>query len=130
MFNIGLMFLFPWLDWGNDISDFEKIDFWGVMSDFWLCQPTAGAIFDSGDLQSIGLRVAQKKNFEKFFFGNFQKTSKLSKVVGSPWRGLTDCSANRRTSAENPSFLFLGDLMFGTPGLVSPSTRFLPSFLV
>ena len=51
------------------------------MSDFWLCQPTAGAIFDSGDLQSIGLRVAQKQNFEKFFFGNFQKTSKLSKNI-------------------------------------------------
>ena len=51
------------------------------MSDFWLCQPTAGAIFYSGDLQSIGLRVAQKKNFSKFFFGNFQKTSKLSKNI-------------------------------------------------
>ena len=51
------------------------------MSDFWLFQPTAGAIFDSGDLQSIGLRVAQKKNFEKIFFGNFQKTSKLSKNI-------------------------------------------------
>ena len=38
-------------------------------------------IFDIGDLQSIGLRVAQKKNFEKFFFGNFQKTSKLSKNI-------------------------------------------------
>ena len=23
------MFLFPWLDWGDDISDFEKIDFLG-----------------------------------------------------------------------------------------------------
>ena len=51
------------------------------MSDFWLCQPTAGAIFDSGDLQSIGLRVAQKKNFEKFFSENFQKISKLSKNI-------------------------------------------------
>ena len=51
------------------------------MSDFWLFQPTAGAIFDSGDLQSIGLRVAQKKNFAKTFFGNFQKTSKLSKNI-------------------------------------------------
>ena len=25
--NINLIFLFPWLDWGIDISDFEKIDF-------------------------------------------------------------------------------------------------------
>ena len=31
--NISLMFLFPWLDWGDDISDFEKIDFW-PMGDF------------------------------------------------------------------------------------------------
>ena len=36
--NISLMFLFPWLDWGIDISDFGKIDFlahgrfWGVPS--------------------------------------------------------------------------------------------------
>ena len=28
-YNISLMFLFPWLDWGIDISDFEKIDFLG-----------------------------------------------------------------------------------------------------
>ena len=25
----SLMFPFPWLDWGNNISDFEKIDFLG-----------------------------------------------------------------------------------------------------
>ena len=51
------------------------------MSDFWPFQPTAGGIFDSGDLQSIGLRVAQKENFEKKFFGNVQKTSKLCKNI-------------------------------------------------
>ena len=31
------MFLFPWLDWGIDISDFEKIDFlgqWAIFGDF------------------------------------------------------------------------------------------------
>ena len=50
------------------------------MSDFWPFQSTAGAIFDSGDLQSIRLRVTQKKNFE-IFFGNFQKNSKFSKNV-------------------------------------------------
>ena len=38
-------------------------------------------IFYIGDLQSIGLRVAQKKNFENFFFGNFLKTSELSKNI-------------------------------------------------
>ena len=35
------MFLFPWLDWGIDISNFEKIDFlshWAIFGDFgmWL----------------------------------------------------------------------------------------------
>ena len=42
---ISLMFLFPWLDWGIDISDFEKIDvlahgrFLGVTSPWagWFC---------------------------------------------------------------------------------------------
>ena len=31
------MFLFPWLDRGDDISDFEKIDFlghWAIFDDF------------------------------------------------------------------------------------------------
>ena len=74
------MFLFPWLDWGIDISDFEKIDFLGVMSDFWPFQPTAGAIFDSEDLQSIGLRVAQKKNFEEFFSEVFKKFLSFPKI--------------------------------------------------
>ena len=41
------MFLFPWLDWGNDISDFEKIDFW-PMCDFERFQHPAEAIFYMG----------------------------------------------------------------------------------
>ena len=32
--NISLVFLFPWLDWGIDILDFEKIDFFGRSVDF------------------------------------------------------------------------------------------------
>ena len=51
------------------------------MSDFWPFQLAAGAIFDSGDLQSIRLRVAQRKDFEIKFFGNFQKISKVSKNI-------------------------------------------------
>ena len=50
------------------------------MSDFWPFQPTAGVIFYMRDLQSIGLRVAQKKNFEKKFFGNFQKLLNFPKI--------------------------------------------------
>ena len=47
------------------------------MSDLWPFQLTAGAIFYSGDLQSIGLRVGQKKNFETArFLTWFKKTKK------------------------------------------------------
>ena len=60
------MFLFPWLDWGDDISNFEKSIF-GRSSDFERFQHPEEVIFYIGDLQSIGLTVAQKKNFEKIF---------------------------------------------------------------
>ena len=42
--NISLMFLFPWLDWGIDILDFEKSIFW-VMSDFGPFHPPENVIF-------------------------------------------------------------------------------------
>ena len=38
------MFIFPWLDWGIDISDFEKIDFL-VMGDFGVFPATEQAEF-------------------------------------------------------------------------------------
>ena len=37
--NISLVFLFPRLDWGIDISDFEKIDFLGHVAIFGLFSP-------------------------------------------------------------------------------------------
>ena len=55
--NISLMFLYP-------ISRALKKSILGVMSDFWLFQPTAGAIFERWNLQSIGLR----RKILKYFF--------------------------------------------------------------
>ena len=39
------MFLFPWLDWGIDISDFEKIDFLGHGRFSGVPSPWAGSVF-------------------------------------------------------------------------------------
>ena len=50
------------------------------MSDFWPLQPTAGVVFYMRDLQSIGLRVAQKKNFEKIFSEIFKKLLSFPKI--------------------------------------------------
>ena len=74
------MFLFQWLDWGIDISDFEKTIFW-VMSDFWPSQPPAKVIFDMRDNFEGPIKSAQGENFEKFFSGTFQKISKVSKNI-------------------------------------------------
>ena len=71
--NIRLIFLFPWLDWGDDISDFER------SSDFDHLQPPAGAIFDIEDLQSISLRVTQKKIL-KFFSDILKKILSFPKI--------------------------------------------------
>ena len=73
------------------------------------------------DLQSIGLRVAQKKNFEKFFFGNFSKTSKLSKNIF--WASSDHVVAQKSIfwkkifervtiSGNPPPFSYMRDMMF------------------
>jgi len=53
------MFLFPWFDWGDDISDFEKIDFlahgpfWGVPSQW------AGSFFAAAALTPLGIKFSK-----------------------------------------------------------------------
>ena len=79
--NIVLMFLFPWLDWGNDISDFEKIDFLGSWAIFGLLSPLQQWFFDMGDNFEGPIKSAQCENFEKDFSGIFQKISKVSKNI-------------------------------------------------
>ena len=75
------MFLFPWLDWGIDISDFEKIDFLGSWAIFGLLSPLQKRFFDMGDNFEGPIKSAQGKNLEKMFFGIFQKISKVSKNI-------------------------------------------------
>ena len=53
------MFLFPWLDWGITILDFEKIDFlahgqfWGVPS------PWVGLFFAAATLTPLGRKFSK-----------------------------------------------------------------------
>ena len=74
------MFLFPWLDWGNDISDFEKIDFLAGQAILSVFSPLQKWFFTLGTFSQLGLESPRRKIL-KFFFGNFQKTSKLSKNI-------------------------------------------------
>ena len=63
------MFLFPWLDWGIDISDFEKINFLGHGAFLGIPSPWAGCFFF---LQQRHLRHwaenSQKVWYNKIFF--------------------------------------------------------------
>ena len=75
------MFLFPWLDWCIDISDFEKLIFW-VMSGFWHFQPPENVLFWHWSLFSGPHWEGPGWNFSIFFFfGIFQKISKVSKNI-------------------------------------------------
>ena len=58
------MFLFPLLDWGIDMSDFEKIDFLGhgLMGDFWVFL----AFFAAATLTPLGRKLS-KSVIWKFF---------------------------------------------------------------
>ena len=68
--NISLMFLFPWLDWGIDISNFEKFVFLGHCAILGCSQPLAGWFWTSTALTLVGRKfsksVVWKKIFEKF----------------------------------------------------------------
>ena len=74
------MFLFPWLDWGNDISDFEKIDFLAGQAILSVFSTLQKPFFTLGTFSQLGLESPRRKIL-KIFFGNFQKTSKLSKNI-------------------------------------------------
>ena len=64
------MFLFPWLDWGIDISDFEKIDFLGHGAILRCSQPLSRLILNMNGTyvggQKIFKRCGMKNFFEKF----------------------------------------------------------------
>jgi len=62
------MFLFPWLDWGDDISDFEKNRFFWVMGDF-------GVFPAPGQADILQQRHFRRwaENFPKVYEKNFLK---------------------------------------------------------
>merc|ERR1712122_198062 len=75
MYNNPHRFVHALLEGAEDLKTMKMFKAMSVLggqqynqqSQAWPFQPTAGAIFYMRDLQSIGLRVAQKKNFEIFF---------------------------------------------------------------
>ena len=71
------MFLFPWLDWGNNISDFENIDFLAGQAIWSVFSILQGQFLTLGTFSKFRLESPRRKF--KFFFGNFQRTSELSK---------------------------------------------------
>ena len=67
------MFLFPWLDWGIDISDFEKIDFLAhdpylaFLDDFFFYfenQDEKGGIFQILRFSDVETVLLQTKTFQ------------------------------------------------------------------
>ena len=72
------MFLFPWMDWGNDISDFEKIDFLAGQAILSVFSPSTDVIFYIWDLRSIPLRLVQKKFVKTNFLETYRKQYDLS----------------------------------------------------
>ena len=58
------MFLFPWLDWGNDISDFEKIDFLGSWAIFGFVSPLQEPFLTVGTFSQLGLESPRRKILE------------------------------------------------------------------
>ena len=65
------MLLFPWLDWGIDISDFEKIDFFGSWSDFEVFPAPGLADFEHQRHLRCWAENFQKVWYEKKFLKNF-----------------------------------------------------------
>ena len=76
------MFLFPWLDWGIDISDCEKIDFLGHGRFWGVPSPWAGWFFAAATLTPLGRKlIFQKVWYTKKFWKIFRKTSQLSRNI-------------------------------------------------
>ena len=67
--NISLMFLFPWLDWGIDISDFEKIDFLDHERFLAFSAPWKRDFLTLGAILRGPLKVPRVKIWKKNCFG-------------------------------------------------------------
>ena len=65
--NISLMFPFPWLDWGIDICDFEKIDFLGHGRFLAFSAPGQADFLTWGTILRAPLKVPRVKILKKVF---------------------------------------------------------------
>ena len=73
------MFLFPWLDWGIDISDFEKIDFLGHGRFLAFSAPCKSDFLTWGIILRAQLKVPRVKILKIFFSEFFKKFLKFPK---------------------------------------------------
>ena len=78
--NISLMFLFPWLDWGIDISDFEKIDFLGHGRFLAFSAPCKSDFLTWAIILRAPLKVPRVKILKNFFSEIFKKFLKFRKI--------------------------------------------------
>ena len=74
------MFLFPWLDWGIDISDFEKIDFLGHERFWAFSAPCKRDFLTLGAILRGPLKVPRVKILKNFFSEIFKKFLKFPKI--------------------------------------------------
>ena len=61
------MFLFPWLDWDINVSDFEKNVFLGHGAILGCSQPLGRLILNSSDTYVVGQKIFKKCGMKKIF---------------------------------------------------------------
>ena len=65
------MFHFPWIDWGIDKSDFEKINFLGHGAILGYSQPLGKLLLNINDTYAVGQKIFKKCGMDKNFLKNF-----------------------------------------------------------
>ena len=78
--NISLMSPFTWLDWGIDISDFEKIDFLGHERFWAFSAPRKRDFFTLGTIFRVPLGGPRVKILNFFLSKIFKKFLKVPKI--------------------------------------------------
>ena len=82
--NISLTFLFPWLDCGINITDFEKIAFFASMAIFGVFNPPQRPFSGVRTLLKIPLHFEKKKKKENFFANFLEKLLSYPGVFFGP----------------------------------------------
>ena len=104
--NINLTFLFPRLDCGIIISDFEKIAFFDSMAIFGDFSPPQKAFFAARTLLKIPLLFEKKVKNEKFLWNFLEKLLSYPEIY--QWVSLKRPPPSKRTFFRIPLCLVTG----------------------